>query len=832
MLAGEMHLPSVAVMFRVLTTRFACLFPIPLLVAWGGALAQTGPLVGTVQPDEARFLYRPGAVEKTLRLSVLDGATVVASDEAVSSAADDHVAKFHVTGLEPATAYDYRIVELVGGEEVGIAGPEDGLRFRTALPAGRRGVVTAAFASCANASAEPVWQRMGLLGVDQLFLCGDTPYVDVADLSTIRAKHRAFLETPFMAELIRRTPTAGTWDDHDFGLNNGNGVSTADRKANTRRGFVEYRAHDQYGEGAEGIFHKVDLGGMEVFLLDPRWYSQTESSPVDPQQKTCFGPQQWQWIQDALLASRAPFKVLAMGQIWQDKKNGETDDMFTYWYERDALLDFVRDREIPGVVLLGGDIHVSRHLVHPRRVGYDLHDFIVSPAHTSVIASLDVPHPDLEWSSRQPRQFLTLSADNRANPPRLTARFYLADGTVQREVAVPYTELTPAQGEGLGEGLRAWWDFDGDFGNRSVLGERADASAVNGAALVDDGGLRGGAARFVREEQQYLLVPRSVLDDNSAAHSVSVWCRPESLPGHGSLVRHFLMESTLGGAVSNDAGYSLSIGFRAADDPGQVNLQLHTRTLQPAASTSAAPTALAQGGFDCLLDRSLFSERWAHVAMTFDSQRMKLYVDGVERADHPLPVPGPAAEFGGLVIGGHRNGVGRGYDGLLDEVALWRRALDAPEVASLYHSGSPEALPTGVATADSDADTLEDWYERLHGLDPADPGDVVADADGDGVPAYLERDAGTHPGFNDSLLYDYLRGLACPDETGADRVFADPGPGTLRLRLGADDSGDLGSWSSLDPGSGAALEADAEAIHLRLSPPVDSPRFFRLRIQP
>lgn len=29
------------------------------------AIAQTGPLVGTVKLTEAHFLYRPGAVEKT-----------------------------------------------------------------------------------------------------------------------------------------------------------------------------------------------------------------------------------------------------------------------------------------------------------------------------------------------------------------------------------------------------------------------------------------------------------------------------------------------------------------------------------------------------------------------------------------------------------------------------------------------------------------------------------------------------------------------------------------------------------------------------------------------
>lgn len=670
--------------------------------------AQTGPMLGTVSPTDAHFLYRPGDVEKSLRLTVMEGGADVAQADATSAAAQDHVAKFHITGLQADRDYSYRIDEIQGNARVPILGPEDGLRFRTPLPAGARGVVTAGFVSCANATSEPIWQRMEVLGVDYLVLGGDTPYIDTDDLAQIRSKHRAFLSTPFLSSLIRRTPTVGTWDDHDFGLNNGNGA-TVTYKNLTRQAFVEYRAHHRFGEGEAGIYHQLDTGPMEIFLLDPRWYSQTVDSPVDPTKKTCFGPAQWQWIRDSLLASRAPFKVLLMGQIWQDKKNGETDDMFTYWYERDALLEFIREKRISGVVLVGGDIHVSRHLIHPQRVGYDLHDFITSPAHTSVIPSLDVAHPDLEWSSRAPRQFLTLTADTRVTPALLTARFLLADGTVQREVAISHDALVPRAGEGLGDRLRGWWDFSGDFENRSILGSRIHATAENGASLVADGGLRGGAASLVRSAQQYLRVPRSVLDDNSAAHTLSLWCKPTELPAHGSADRHFLLESTLRGVIGNEAAYHLSIGLRASlTDPSKINIQLHTRTLQSADSATTAPVAIAQGPFDCEVSREGLAKVWSHLVLSFDASHLKLYLNGREVARHSLPIPGPASEWGGLILGGHREGVGRNFQGLLDEVALWQRTLTAAEIATLYGDGTPSALPITVAKADRAADVLAD----------------------------------------------------------------------------------------------------------------------------
>ncbi|MGA0845684.1 MAG: LamG-like jellyroll fold domain-containing protein [Luteolibacter sp.] len=768
--------------------------------------AQTGPLIGSVETDKAWLLYHPGDEVKNLRLTALSKGQVVASAESTSLEENNYVAKFQLEGLSPATTYQYRIDEVTDVGVVPLVGPEDGLQFKTALPRNQRAIVTAGFVSCANASSEPIWQKMNEIGVDYLFLGGDTPYIDTGDLSAIRSKHRAFLQTPFISQLIRKTPTVATWDDHDFGLNNGNGASVS-YKDLTRQGFIEYRAHAQYGNGTGGVYHKLDTGVMEVFLLDPRYFSQTEPSPVDPDQRTCFGADQWQWIRESLLASKATFKVLMMGQIWQDKKNGETDDMFTYWYERDALLDFVKENQIPGVVLVGGDIHVSRHLIHPQRVGYDLHDFITSPAHSSVIASLDVPHPDLEWSSQQARQFLTLSADTRPQEPVLTARYYLADGTIQREIPISYKQLTPQSGAGLGKDLRAWWNFDEDFSNNSILGERIDASPENGASRQLNGGLRGAAAAFSLSDSQYLNIPRSLLDDNSAAHTVSVWIKPSSLPAHASPERQFILESTKGGPASSSNNYHLSLGMRTSDDPDKINLQVYTITLEPAAAVGAAPSTEIQGPFDCLIDRSALENRWSHLAMTFDSREIQLWLNGSQIASHSLPIPGPAAEWGGLVIGGHREGTGRNFDGLIDELAIWQRALTAAEISTLHGSGNPPSLPTSVSVLDHDSDSLPDWYESLHDLNPMDPADALSDLDQDGLPAFLEYQSGLHPNQDDSQLLSYLRQYTCGKAEPPQLIFSHPADKQIHARFALQSTRDLVQW-----------DTDAEAELATLDP--------------
>lgn len=767
-------------------------------------------------------------------MEILDAQGAVAATASATSAAEsDYVAKFHATGLTPDTRYAYRILDVTGGNSSLLAGGDGTCAFRTALPRGRAGVVTLAAVSCANATSETVWERMSGMNIDALLLGGDTPYVDTSVLATVRQIHQVFLTRPKMAELIRKTPTTGTWDDHDFGLNNGNGVTFAGGKAVTRQVFVEYRAHDRYGNGTGGVYFKNDMGPVEIFMLDPRWFSQTEPSPVDPAQKTCFGADQWAWLKESLLDSRAPFKVLMMGQIWVDKKNTETDDMHTYWYERDALFDFIRDKRIPGVVLVGGDIHLSQHHIHRRRVGYDLHQFVTSPAHSSTIASLDVYTPDLEWSAVVPRQFLTLEADTRARPAVLTARYFRDTGELLRTVTVPYDQLVPREGTGLGEGLRAWWSFDAGGGNSASLGARIDATAVNGAGMGAVAGVRGNAASFSRAASQYLLAPHGVLPLNSARHTVSLWCTPANLPPHGGTERHFLLETTPAGVATTDnAGYGVSIGFITGATADKINLQLYTRTLQPAVSPTTAPTDLPQGPFDTQLDRSLFTNAWAHVALTFNSTNLVLFVNGQPAATHPLPVPGPVVESGGLIIGGHRGGTGRNFDGRIDEVAVWDRVLSAAEILALHHGGMPEALPVAEAEADSDADSLPDWWEMYNGLSATNATDAASDTDGDGIPSFAEHLFGTSPLHDDKPFYSYFiaRANGSPAPGAA---FRNPADGTVGVEVALESSPDLIHWTPVAfdaPGAGAQVVGDV--LHLTAPPPAAQRLYYRVRTGP
>ncbi|MFD5766317.1 alkaline phosphatase D family protein [Streptomyces sp. NPDC127049] len=408
-----------------------------------------GPLVGHVGTTGARIWARPGldaAVHPVWRCTFRTGSRPRRTVITELSEANDRTLLVDLCGLRPGTAYEFSLEPFT---------PSPGFTpltgsFTTAPPPGRPSVVTMGLGSCAPSVPSHVWTRVRDEGCDSFVMLGDTPYVDSSDLAVARRKHREFLVQPEISRLIRSMPVWATWDDHDFGGNDKHGDHAG--KASNRTAFVDHRANATFGhddEGVpltdrgagEGVYTSFRRGPIEVFLLDPRWFSRTEPSWADPAKPTCLGRTQWEWLRERLRESTAPFKALATGMIWDDKQNPESDDWGHYAHERDAILDFVAAERIPGCFLVGGDIHVSRALNYGPRVGYDLWQFIVSPLHDRTIPSLNVPSPHLVHSAVEPHTFLKLVADTTVSDPTLTATWINRDGRRLFEVRRTASEM-------------------------------------------------------------------------------------------------------------------------------------------------------------------------------------------------------------------------------------------------------------------------------------------------------------------------------------------------------------------------------------------------------
>jgi hypothetical protein len=146
-------------------------------------------------------------------------------------------------------------------------------------------------------------------------------------------------------------------------------------------------------------------------------------------------------------------------------------------------------------------------------------------------------------------------------------------------------------------------------------------------------------------------------------------------------------------------GVTLAAWVRATDNTGWGNVMtrqyLDTAGEHYGLSTFANKAILfigAPSARSCEGPTPIPTDRWAHLAGTYDGNVGRLYVDGVEVCTlaHATSF---LAETKPLVIGGNSNNATDDaqelFKGLLDDVLLYNRALGAAEIQALAAGGVP-----------------------------------------------------------------------------------------------------------------------------------------------
>lgn len=148
---------------------------------------------------------------------------------------------------------------------------------------------------------------------------------------------------------------------------------------------------------------------------------------------------------------------------------------------------------------------------------------------------------------------------------------------------------------------------------------------------------------------------------------------------------------------------------------------------------------------------------WKHLALVWDSstETFTSYVNGVEAASGTTTTD---ANFGGPAVAGPESGpwfIGyddccggnRDFDGKIDEVAVWDRALTLTEIGLLAGGARPDELDS----SDSDGDGMPDEYEDMFDfLDKNEDADAELDQDTDGLNNLEEYRRQTDPEDDDT----------------------------------------------------------------------------------
>jgi alkaline phosphatase D len=373
--------------------------------------------------------------------------------EGATRAEDDFAAALRLAGLDPGTRYRYTV--LVDGKPVAEPGrfaTQPLWQFRTDPPA-----FSVAFGSCFYLNDRfdrpgPPWgAEFGILDAiaarspDLMLWLGDNVYFREPEWTSaegMSARYRAYRVLPELRKLARTTSHVAIWDDHDYGPNDADASFTM--KGAALEVFRRYWPNPSHGlPGVPGVFGMVTYGDVDFFLLDNRFHRYPNRYPPTPE-KAMFGRAQLEWLKQALVYSRAPFKVVvAGGQFWN--KANRFEAFHNYPAEQSALADWLLGQRIPGVVFLSGDRHIGGLWRIERPGAYPLYEFTSSPLTAGPVANPaqeERENPDLvPGTLLAQRNFGMLRVSGPRNERVLTLEAYASDGKLLWQRSIAAAEL-------------------------------------------------------------------------------------------------------------------------------------------------------------------------------------------------------------------------------------------------------------------------------------------------------------------------------------------------------------------------------------------------------
>ena len=391
-----------------------------------------GPVVGPVTETSVVIWARlsgewPFRVGYALDSSLTD---LRWSDPVTPARSKDFIVTVSIAGLSPSTRYYYR-VEVAGGADAYLGKDAIGT-FKTAPAKGEPAKFAVAFGSCARPQRDPnqaIWQVVTGLEPDLFFWIGDNMYGDSLEPEILAEEYRRQRDVPGLQTINRNVPQLAVWDDHDYGLNDSDRTNPVRDLALDV--FKQYWPNPAYGlPRAPGVFFTYAYGGVDFFFLDCRYY-RDPNEDLDSPEKTFLGAKQLEWLQMGLAQSAAPFKIIISGSGWTAAKGPGGDSWSSFLHERDALFDYIRTKNIGGVVLVSGDTHTGELNAIPwsDKGGYDFYDLVSSPLAQNASTGWRERTPEVRLRPGFEKPNVGLITFDLTGTPTLTFNLYGEDGT-------------------------------------------------------------------------------------------------------------------------------------------------------------------------------------------------------------------------------------------------------------------------------------------------------------------------------------------------------------------------------------------------------------------
>lgn len=249
-----------------------------------------------------------------------------------------------------------------------------------------------AFGSCNKQNkAQPFWKEIEKNNPNVFIWGGDNIYSDTDNMDIMKTNYSIQNRNPDYQRLKKSTPILGTWDDHDYGLNDG-GVEWK-KKKESQQLFLDFLgvSKEDPKRTQEGIYNskifEIDKGSIKVIVLDTRYFrsslkkSNIKGKRYQPHQNeegTVLGEKQWKWLEKELESNYSDFVIIVSSIQFLSSEHGfETWGNFPSEVER--LKSILVDKAVRNAIILSGDRHISEFsATNVKGLAYPLLDFTSS----------------------------------------------------------------------------------------------------------------------------------------------------------------------------------------------------------------------------------------------------------------------------------------------------------------------------------------------------------------------------------------------------------------------------------------------------------------------
>lgn len=311
-----------------------------------------------------------------------------------------------------------------------------------------------AFGSCAHQDKEqPIWDRVNAWKPELFVFMGDNIYGDTQDMAVMRAKYHRLAAKPGFKALRASTPCIATWDDHDYGVNDGG--SEYPKKVESKELFLDFWGEPENGfrRSHEGIYTSYFYGPkgrrVQIILPDNRTFrSPLTGMSVEPKDKgqyfvnpdpaaTMLGAAQWAWL-EAELRKPADLRIFASStQVLADAPGYEAWINFQADHQR--LLDLIDFAQVENLVMISGDTQYAELSRLSDGVPYPLYD-LTSSGLTQVWPVFGPNRNRIAKAPLMPN-YGRITIDWTAREPSVLLEVEMLDGQVSISQAVKLSEL-------------------------------------------------------------------------------------------------------------------------------------------------------------------------------------------------------------------------------------------------------------------------------------------------------------------------------------------------------------------------------------------------------